>query len=53
MPWTGWTFIIGGLALAGFPFLTTGFWSKDEILAFLYYTRQHVGVLDAGAGRAC
>ena len=38
MPWTAWTFIIGGLALAGFPFLTTGFWSKDEILAYLYYT---------------
>ncbi len=33
MPRTGWTFIIGGLALAGFPFITAGFWSKDEILA--------------------
>ncbi len=32
MPRTGWTFIIGGLALSGFPFLTAGFWSKDEIL---------------------
>ena len=32
MPITGWTFIIGGLALSGFPFLTAGFWSKDEIL---------------------
>jgi NADH-quinone oxidoreductase subunit L len=34
MPITGWTFIIGGLALSGFPILTAGFWSKDEILAY-------------------
>ncbi|MCB0076917.1 MAG: NADH-quinone oxidoreductase subunit L [Anaerolineales bacterium] len=31
MPATAWTFLIGGLALAGFP-LTSGFFSKDEIL---------------------
>ncbi len=36
MPITGWTFIIGGLALSGFPILTSGFWSKDEILAFAW-----------------
>ncbi|MBX3048541.1 MAG: NADH-quinone oxidoreductase subunit L [Anaerolineales bacterium] len=33
MPITFWTFLIGGLALSGFPLLTSGFWSKDEILA--------------------
>ena len=33
MPWTFGTFLIGGLALAGFPIVTAGFWSKDEILA--------------------
>jgi NADH-quinone oxidoreductase subunit L len=33
MPITYWTFLIGGLALSGFPFVTAGFWSKDEILA--------------------
>ncbi len=33
MPITFITFTIGGLALAGFPFITAGFWSKDEILA--------------------
>jgi NADH-quinone oxidoreductase subunit L len=33
MPWTFWTFLIGGLALSGFPLVTAGFWSKDEILA--------------------
>ena len=33
MPFTFWTFLIGGLALSGFPFITAGFWSKDEILA--------------------
>ena len=37
MPLTGWTFIIGGLALSGFPLLTAGFWSKDEILASAWY----------------
>lgn len=37
MPVTGWTFIIGGLALSGFPILTAGFWSKDEILASAWY----------------
>ncbi|MFA5147719.1 MAG: NADH-quinone oxidoreductase subunit L [Candidatus Omnitrophota bacterium] len=29
---TGWTFIIGGLAIAGVPPFS-GFWSKDEILS--------------------
>jgi NADH-quinone oxidoreductase subunit L len=33
MPATFWTFLIGGLALAGFPLITAGFWSKDEIFA--------------------
>ena len=49
MPITGWTFIIGGLALAGFPFMTAGFWSKDEILASCVVRRQHLGLL----GRRC
>ncbi|MCK6567470.1 MAG: NADH-quinone oxidoreductase subunit L [Chloroflexi bacterium] len=33
MPKTFWTFLIGGFALSGFPLVTAGFWSKDEILA--------------------
>ncbi|MGB9799602.1 MAG: NADH-quinone oxidoreductase subunit L, partial [Thermanaerothrix sp.] len=32
MPVTFWTFLVGGLSLAGFPLITAGFWSKDEIL---------------------
>ena len=32
LPTTYWTFVVGSLALAGFP-LTAGFFSKDEILA--------------------
>jgi NADH-quinone oxidoreductase subunit L len=43
MPYTFWTFIIGTLALAGFP-LTAGFFSKDEILI--------AGEIWAGAGFA-
>ncbi|MCO6452175.1 MAG: NADH-quinone oxidoreductase subunit L [Caldilineales bacterium] len=37
MPITAWTFIIGGAALSGFPIITAGFWSKDEILAEAWY----------------
>ncbi len=37
MPVTFYTFLIGGLSLAGFPLLTAGFWSKDEILADAFY----------------
>lgn len=33
MPLTFLTFLIGGLALSGFPLISAGFWSKDEILA--------------------
>ena len=36
IPLTAWTFLIGGLALSGFPLVTAGFWSKDEILADAY-----------------
>jgi NADH-quinone oxidoreductase subunit L len=32
MPVTWITFLVGGLSLAGFPLITAGFWSKDEIL---------------------
>ncbi|MEE8395399.1 MAG: NADH-quinone oxidoreductase subunit L [bacterium] len=32
MPITAWTFVIGALAISGFPFLFAGFFSKDEIL---------------------
>jgi NADH-quinone oxidoreductase subunit L len=32
MPVTFLTFLVGGLSLAGFPLITAGFWSKDEIL---------------------
>ncbi len=36
MPRTWIAFLIGGLALSGFPIFTAGFWSKDEILAQAY-----------------
>lgn len=41
MPVTFWTFLIGGFSLAGFPLLTAGFWSKDEILAETYAGMLH------------
>ncbi|MBW4437496.1 MAG: hypothetical protein KME04_10200 [Pleurocapsa minor GSE-CHR-MK-17-07R] len=37
MPVTFITFLIGGLSLAGFPLVTAGFWSKDEILLDAWY----------------
>jgi NADH-quinone oxidoreductase subunit L len=37
MPITFWTFLIGGFALSGFPLVTAGFWSKDEILADAFH----------------
>ena len=40
MPRTGWTFIIGGGALAGI-FPLAGFWSKDEILAHAWHEFLH------------
>ncbi|MFQ5923883.1 MAG: proton-conducting transporter membrane subunit, partial [Anaerolineales bacterium] len=43
MPLTFWTFLIGGLTLSGFPIITAGFWSKDEILAEAYGT-SHVAI---------
>ncbi|HVO69213.1 MAG TPA: NADH-quinone oxidoreductase subunit L [Aggregatilineaceae bacterium] len=33
LPVTAITMAIGGLSLAGFPLVTAGFWSKDEIIA--------------------
>jgi NADH-quinone oxidoreductase subunit L len=41
MPVTFITFLIGALSLAGFPLLTAGFWSKDEILADAWYGLTH------------
>ncbi len=32
MPITAWTFVIGALAISGFPLIFAGFFSKDEIL---------------------
>jgi NADH-quinone oxidoreductase subunit L len=37
MPVTFWTFLAGALALSGFPLLTAGFWSKDEILSGAFH----------------
>ena len=43
MPITFWTFFIGGMALSGLPFITAGFWSKDEIFASAWYAYNHEG----------
>lgn len=36
MPITSWTCLIGTASIAGFPFVTAGFWSKDEILLAMW-----------------
>lgn len=46
LPVTYWTFLIGVLAIAGFPF-TSGFVSKDEILVAVYYHNKFYFVLAA------
>lgn len=58
MPVTCWLMFVGCLSLAGFPFITSGFWSKDLILgdalAFamdkgnaLYFTAVIFGIVTA------
>ncbi len=42
LPTTHWTFLVGALALAGFPLLS-GFWSKDEILAVCFQASESSG----------
>ncbi len=48
IPVTWWAFLAGGMALAGFPLFTAGFWSKDEILAEAW----HLGLGGEGFGPA-
>ena len=51
MPRTGWTFIIGALALTGiFPW--AGFWSKDEILADAWLGFLHGGAFGVSGSLA-
>jgi NADH-quinone oxidoreductase subunit L len=51
MPVTRWTFLIATLAIAGLPFVTAGFYSKDEILAGAWFAGNKLvwGMLVAGA----
>ncbi len=41
IPLTAITMAIGGLSLAGFPLITAGFWSKDEIIAEAWHGMSH------------
>jgi NADH-quinone oxidoreductase subunit L len=45
MPMTFLAFVAGGFALSGFPIITAGFWSKDEILAHAWHEFLHEGVV--------
>lgn len=47
MPITRWTFLIGCLAIAGFP-LFSGFFSKDEILWYALSNQHVLGGLNLG-----
>jgi NADH-quinone oxidoreductase subunit L len=49
MPRTGWSFIVGALALSGI-FPLAGFWSKDEILADAFKAFQGHGEFGVGQG---
>ncbi len=46
MPFTFWMFLIGSFTLAGFPLLS-GFFSKDEIISYLYNRGDEFAVLAA------
>ncbi len=51
MPVTFWTFLIGAAALAGVPFLFSGFYSKEAILINAWHHHQGVfwiGLMTAG-----
>ncbi|MEM6884715.1 MAG: NADH-quinone oxidoreductase subunit L [Verrucomicrobiota bacterium] len=51
MPVTFWTFLIGTAALAGVPVITSGFWSKEEILIAAWHDHKGVfviGLITAG-----
>ncbi|NOK61402.1 MAG: NADH-quinone oxidoreductase subunit L [Chloroflexi bacterium AL-W] len=43
MPITFWTYLIGALGLAGI-FPLAGFWSKEEIIAYSWFTAQNPGI---------
>jgi proton-translocating NADH-quinone oxidoreductase chain L len=43
LPITHGTFLCGASALAGVPFVTSGFWSKDDILAGLLHASEDPG----------
>ena len=48
MPLTHWTFLIACLAIAGLPFLTSGFYSKEAILHAVWSTHDVAGLPSAG-----
>lgn len=51
MPVTTLTFLVGSLSLSGFPLVTAGFWSKDEILAAAWTSHRLVfWILAVAAG---
>ncbi len=45
MPATFWTFLIGGLSLAGFPLITAGFYSKDAIFEGVFGSGYLIGFI--------
>ncbi len=47
MPITFFTFGIGTLALCGFPFITSGFWSKEQILEVAWLSNKPLFIIAA------
>jgi len=50
LPATFWTFLVASLALAGFPLVTAGFYSKDLILSQAFFSGTRGAVWLWGAG---
>lgn len=48
MPWTHWTFLAACLAIAGLPFFSSGFYSKEAILHSVWSTTNITGLPSAG-----
>ncbi|WP_343152984.1 NADH-quinone oxidoreductase subunit L [Buchnera aphidicola] len=50
LPITYWSFIIGGLSLLSFPIITSGFYSKELIILYLFYNGSYIFFISSIVG---